>query len=440
MAFLTICLLCGASIVLAQDMKPEEVYQKTIPSVATLTVEKADGSRAVGNAFAALKDGLAVTAWHVVKNARHVTAKFSDGQEFEVSGLVDKDEKRDIAIVKIKVFGRPVLALVAADPPVGGNAYIIGAPEGLEFSISEGLVSQIQSIDGVKYLQFTCAASHGSSGGPLVNAQGGVLGVVSWQLRDGQNLNFAIPISYVLGLDTTLPTQPWAEVKNDLAYADPLPVLPVRQFSKDFKVPSKPPFDIAPLDGFVALSVASDSFTVYEKGKVLPRVSEEGDLAPGRYFVSHLGVLQFDAAQKGKALTLRYEYQPHRIAVVADNLAGPIAAKKLQSWGDEPIFGPKVEAVAKEVTRGGMKLSDLTAELGCSRLMIVGSTYESEGTSYPRGWNIATRLTIRFEDLVTGQRVIDASGDKTNWCGFLGSPWRTKEGHVRDLLTALIGL
>lgn len=213
----TLSLLLLAHInVQAQERKSEEIYQETIQSIATLIVEKTDGSLGIGNAFMGVKDGLAVTAWHVVKDAKRVQAKFSNGEEFEVSGLVDKDEKRDVAIIKIKVFGRPSLATNPADPPIGSKSYIIGAPKGLEFAISEGLVSQIQTIDGIKYYQFSCPASPGSSGGPLVNAKGEVIGVVSWQVSEGQNLNFAIPISYVLGLDNTLPTQPWLSVKTEL--------------------------------------------------------------------------------------------------------------------------------------------------------------------------------------------------------------------------------
>jgi S1-C subfamily serine protease len=169
----------------------------------------------------AIKDGLAITAWHLVKDAKRVIAKFSSGEEFEVSGLVDKDEKRDVAIVKIKVFGRPCLDMNPMDSPIGSKSYVIGSPKGLEFAITEGLVSQIQTIDGIKYYQFSCPASPGNSGGPLVNGKGEVIGVVSWQLRDGQNLNFAIPVSYVLGLDSTLPTQPWSSVTTTAPIGKP---------------------------------------------------------------------------------------------------------------------------------------------------------------------------------------------------------------------------
>lgn len=218
-----LCLLLlplATGVAYSDELSSEAVYQKALPSVMTLQVEGKSGDKRLGTAVLVLKDGLAATAWHLVTDAKTVTAKFSDGESFDVSGLVDKDEKRDVAIVRVKVFGRPILPLVSDTPAVGSKAYVIGAPKGLEFSISDGLVSQVQLMDGVKYYQFSCAASPGNSGGPLVDAKGQVVGIVSWQVRDGQNLNFAIPSTYVLGLDSTLPTQPWDQVKHAEPAAD----------------------------------------------------------------------------------------------------------------------------------------------------------------------------------------------------------------------------
>jgi S1-C subfamily serine protease len=190
-------------------LKPEAIYKMVLPSIMTLFVEKHDGSTTLGTAFLVTDSGIAATAWHVVSGARRVLAKFSNGEEFECSGLVDKDEVRDIALVKVKVSQNIPLQAVSSDPSIGAIAYVIGAPQGLEFSISNGLISQIQMFSGVRQYQFSCPASQGDSGAPLVDEYGKVLGVVSWQISNGQNLNFAVPISYVLGLDKTLPTQPW---------------------------------------------------------------------------------------------------------------------------------------------------------------------------------------------------------------------------------------
>lgn len=213
------------------QLSPEEVYKAVLPSVVTVVADLADGTKSQGTGFLAIADGCVVTAWHVVRGAKAVAVRFSGGEEFECSGIVDKDEKRDVAIVRAKVSGRPMLRLASGDPAVGSKAFIVGAPRGLEFSISDGLVSQIQVIEGVKQYQFSCPASQGNSGSPLLNASGEVSGVVSWQVREGQNLNFAIPIEYVRGLDASLPTTVWESVRsNPLATESEPGVLSVEEF------------------------------------------------------------------------------------------------------------------------------------------------------------------------------------------------------------------
>ena len=114
-----------------------------LPSIMTLHVAKKDGSAVLGTGFMAIKDGMAVTARHVVKDAVRVSAHFSDGEDFDASGLVDKDEKRDLALIKIKVAGRALLSLSPSLPDIGSKAFVISAPKGLEFSISDGLVTDV---------------------------------------------------------------------------------------------------------------------------------------------------------------------------------------------------------------------------------------------------------------------------------------------------------
>lgn len=192
-----------------EPLTPEVLYQRVLPSVVALTVERNDGAKVTGTGFLALRDGCAVTAFHLIRQAKKVTARFSDGQEFDVSGWIDSDAKRDVALVKVKAADRPLLGFTGADPAVGSKAFVVGSPRGLDFSMSDGLIGQVRTLDGFKQYQFTCPASPGNSGGPLIASDGSVLGVVSWQVVNGQNLNFAIPNGYVRGLDHTLPTKPW---------------------------------------------------------------------------------------------------------------------------------------------------------------------------------------------------------------------------------------
>jgi len=197
----------------AEALAPDVLYQQALPSVVRLEVETEGGRTVVGNAFMAVKDGAAVTACHLLRGAQRATAIFPNGEAFDVSGLIDRDEARNVALIRVKVAERPLLALNTAEPPVGSTVYVIGPPEGLEFGFADGMLSQAQTVDTVRTYQFTSSSPLSRSGGPLLDSSGAVLGVVAIRLQDGLKLNFAIPATYVAGLDSTLPTQPWREVR-----------------------------------------------------------------------------------------------------------------------------------------------------------------------------------------------------------------------------------
>jgi WD40 repeat protein len=181
----------------------ESVYKGAVRSVMTLEVETTTGQRTGGTAFLALRRGVAVTAWHVVSDARRIKARFSDGRETVVTRILDKDEERDLAVLELADSGsRPLLRIASDDPPVGSRVYLLGAPEGLEFSISEGIVNQIRRLDGTKLIQYSAPTNPGNSGGPLLDAKGNVIGVCVFLLRDSQNLNFAVKAWYASQMKT----------------------------------------------------------------------------------------------------------------------------------------------------------------------------------------------------------------------------------------------
>ncbi|MBI5383152.1 MAG: trypsin-like peptidase domain-containing protein [Verrucomicrobia bacterium] len=204
----------------SQDLKPEEIYARLLPSVMTLKVVNTQGDRFTGSGFLALGEGLAVTSWHVVFDAAEVTAHFADGTKVEVLGVVDKDERHDLALIRLKITGRPLAKLAKTPPRVGARAYVIGAPRGFAFSIADGLLSQVQSIDGFPQYQMSCPLSTGNSGGPMVNERGEVVGVASWSKIDAQNVNFAVPAEHLSRLNPRKPVVPC----KDLAARAHLPV------------------------------------------------------------------------------------------------------------------------------------------------------------------------------------------------------------------------
>ncbi|HTD67220.1 MAG TPA: S1C family serine protease, partial [Candidatus Limnocylindria bacterium] len=163
---LAIAAILAASALLtwAGELSPEKIYAQTLPSVLTLRVESKGGERYVGAAFLAVKEGFAVTAWHVIYDAAKVTAKFSDGTSCEVLGFVDFDETKDLALIQVESKGRALLPLDQGTPSVGMKTYVIGSPKGYEFSIGDGLLSQIQNVDGFNQYQVSCPFSPGNSG------------------------------------------------------------------------------------------------------------------------------------------------------------------------------------------------------------------------------------------------------------------------------------
>jgi len=221
--------VAASSLPLRAQLMPEDVYSAVSPSMVTLEVENVAGKHFVGSAFLAVGERLAVTAWHLVYDARRVEARFSDNQRVKVLGLVDRNEKLDLALVKLEAGGRPMVKLGCATPRIGSRIYVVGSPRGFDFSMSEGLIGQIRELDGVRYYQVSCPISPGDSGGPVLNSRGEAIGVVSWRKADAENLGFAIPAPAVARMNAALPPVAWEGITplthSPSKQADPSPLV-----------------------------------------------------------------------------------------------------------------------------------------------------------------------------------------------------------------------
>lgn len=179
----------------------------------TLEVESQSGERFVGSAVLALADDVALTAWHVVADAHSVWAVFADGHRVEVTGCIDHDGVRDLALLKLeKRMPHRQAALCRELQSVAARAYVIGAPKGYDFSISDGLISQLRSVNGLLQYQVSCPISPGNSGGPILNQRGEVIGIAAWTKADAQNVNFAIPIQEFSRLKTSQRPVTWKQL------------------------------------------------------------------------------------------------------------------------------------------------------------------------------------------------------------------------------------
>lgn len=192
-----------AGVVAAQSVP----RRKDIPAIAKaangaivsiITSDKDGKPVAQGTGFLVSTDGRIVTNYHVIKDARSAIVKFPDGAFYDVDGVVAFDKARDLAIIKAHGQNFRVVALGNSDRvQVGEEIVAIGSPLSLESTVSSGIVSGIRTIEkeGGKFLQITAPISPGSSGGPLFNMSGEVVGITTLYLKGGENLNFAIPVN-----------------------------------------------------------------------------------------------------------------------------------------------------------------------------------------------------------------------------------------------------
>ena len=160
--------------------------------------------RSSGSGFLIRQDGYLITNEHVVADADFIQVKLADGRRFE-GKLVGRDERVDLALVKIEATGLPVAALGDSNRlRVGEFVLALGHPFGLEQTVSFGIVSRkgapLQvATPGFDFIQTDAAVNPGNSGGPLVNMAGEVVGINSMAARNG-TIGFAIPVNIVKGL------------------------------------------------------------------------------------------------------------------------------------------------------------------------------------------------------------------------------------------------
>ena len=196
---LSVALLTAVSASFAHAQSAQDIARKAFGSTVLLVMEDSNGQPlSLGSGFF-VRDGEIATNLHVIEGAARGYAKLvGQKTKHDIQGIAAVDLERDLAVIKISASDAPTLPIGSSDAvQVGESVYAVGNPQGLEGTFSEGIVSSIREVGTDNLLQITAPISPGSSGGPVLNSKGEVIGVSVATFRGGQNLNFAIPSDYL---------------------------------------------------------------------------------------------------------------------------------------------------------------------------------------------------------------------------------------------------
>jgi hypothetical protein len=188
-------------------LTPKDIMDRSTAAIVRIEA----GGDKVGTGFILDKNGLVATNLHVVAGEKSIQVRLHDGTQYPVTTIAGVDGDRDLALLQIKP-ARPLPILTLGDSNLmsaGDKVVAIGNPLGVfDYSVTDGLLSQVRPMCGrqdiaanrckqeLTVLQFSAAISPGSSGGPLFNQFGEVIGVTT-AITSGQNLNLAVPTNYL---------------------------------------------------------------------------------------------------------------------------------------------------------------------------------------------------------------------------------------------------
>ncbi|MCX6089150.1 MAG: tetratricopeptide repeat protein [Candidatus Atribacteria bacterium] len=181
---------------LAEENIPLMVKKISPSIVVVFTYNESGDSLSQGSGFFINPQGDVITNRHVVENSSLAAIRTAQGKLYPIKRILAWDENMDLVILSVEIPAQEVIPLSISNqtPDLGERVIIIGSPLGFEQTISDGIVSAIREVEGYgKVLQTTAPISPGSSGSPIIDMRGEVIGIATFQMVDGQNLNFAIP-------------------------------------------------------------------------------------------------------------------------------------------------------------------------------------------------------------------------------------------------------
>lgn len=181
-------------------LEPDKLFEKVSSSVVVVWAIDSNGDKSAQGSGIVISPSEVVTNCHVIKEATSIVVE--QGKRTSEARLRYFDTDRDLCQLAMENrIGIPISGIVSyRELKVGQRVYTVGAPIGLELSLGEGIISQLRGGEEFDFIQTTAPVSHGSSGGGLFDKDGRLIGITTFNLPGGQNLNFAIPANWIFEL------------------------------------------------------------------------------------------------------------------------------------------------------------------------------------------------------------------------------------------------
>lgn len=250
------------------ELTAEKLYEKVLPSVVEVTGESASMT-STGTGFFYDDDGTVITNYHVIEKCTNARITLSNGKSYDVNKVLGYSKSKDIAILSTSCSNSIPLEIRTSTVKTGETVYAIGSSLGLTSSLSDGIVSSAKrEVEGHIYIQTTAPISSGNSGGPLLDSEGRVIGIMTFSIVNGQNLNLAVPVAEIDTISTknstTLgkmfpQTVEWISERDFFYYEDYDKFVLVFELADEDEIPMSS-------SGTVEIRIVNnDGETVYEK-------------------------------------------------------------------------------------------------------------------------------------------------------------------------------
>jgi serine protease Do len=196
-SYIVLCLVFTWVGGTAQAAPPEQIFARAAPSVVVVEVVNEKGAPTAQRSGVVISPGLVITPCHVAQSGRHL--RIWHGTTPFAGTLGYTDTEHDLCQVHTpQLQTRPVVRGSVKNLAVGQPTYIISAPQGLSLTFTAGIISALRPVPGSVLIQTDAAVSPGSSGGGLFDRAGRLIGMPCFQLQEGQQLNFALPVDWIV--------------------------------------------------------------------------------------------------------------------------------------------------------------------------------------------------------------------------------------------------